>query len=62
MTIVKQQLLELIRDLPEEIDVDEIIYRLYLIQKLESAEKDICEGQIISHEEVIKGTSKWFKE
>ncbi|NWF52244.1 MAG: hypothetical protein HXY47_04100 [Nitrospirae bacterium] len=30
MTIAKQQILELIKDLPEEVDIEEIIYRLYL--------------------------------
>jgi len=44
MTIAKQKVFELIKDLPEEVDIDEIIYRLYLRQKLESAEKDVREG------------------
>jgi len=61
MTIAKQQILELMKDLPEEVDIDEIIYRLYLRQKLEVAEKDVREGRVISHEEVVKETSKWFK-
>jgi hypothetical protein len=61
MTIAKQQIFELIKDLPEEVDIEEIIYRLYLRQKLEVAEKDVREGRVISHEEVVKETSKWFK-
>jgi predicted transcriptional regulator len=60
MTIAKQKVFELIKDLPEEVDIDEIIYRLYLRQKLESAEKDVREGRLVLHEEVIKETSKWF--
>lgn len=61
MTIAKQQVFELIKDLPEEVDVDEIMYRLYLRQKLETAEKDVREGRIISHEEVVRETSEWFE-
>lgn len=61
MTIAKQQILELIKDLPEEVDVDEVMYRLYLRQKLEAAEKDVREGRLISHEEVVKETSNWFE-
>ncbi|MDA8339005.1 MAG: hypothetical protein M0Z70_06875 [Nitrospiraceae bacterium] len=60
MTIAKQEVFELIKDLPDEVDIDEIIYRLYLRQKLESAEKDVREGRLVSHEEVVKETSKWF--
>lgn len=61
MTIAKQEVFELIKDLPEEVDVDEVMYRLYLRQKLEAAEKDVREGRLISHEEVVKETSKWFE-
>lgn len=61
MTITKQQVFEIVQDLPEEVDIDEIMYRLYLRQKLEAAEKDVQEGRVISHEEVVKETSKWFK-
>lgn len=61
MTITKKQVFEIVKDLPEEVDIDEIMYRLYLRQKLEAAEKDVREGRLVSHEEVVKETSKWFK-
>jgi hypothetical protein len=61
MTIGKQAFLELVSNLPDEIDLDEIIYRLYLKQKLEAAEKDIKNGNIISHDDVIKETDHWFR-
>jgi len=59
MTIVKKRLLELIDDLPEEVEIDEVMYRLYLRQKLEEAERDVREGRVTSHEEVVKETSRW---
>jgi len=61
MTIAKQQVLDLIKELPEEVDVEELIYRLYLRQKLEAAEKDVREGRLVSHEEAVKETAKWFE-
>lgn len=61
MTIAKQQVLELLNDLPEQVDIDDIIYRLYLRQKLELAEQDIREGRLTSHAEVVRETSEWFK-
>ncbi|MCK4763096.1 MAG: hypothetical protein KAW12_12950 [Candidatus Aminicenantes bacterium] len=60
MMIAKSQLLEMVRELPEEIDIDDMMYRLYLRQKLEAAEKDIEEGRVISHQDVIKETDNWF--
>lgn len=61
MTIDKQKVAEIIKDLPDEVDIDELIYRLYLRQKLEAAEKDASEGRLLSHEEVVRETSKWFE-
>jgi hypothetical protein len=61
MLIAKQQILRLIKDLPDKVDIDEVMYRLYLRQKLEAAEKDARRGRLVSHEEVVKETSKWFK-
>lgn len=61
MVITKRQVLELVKDLPDEIDIDELMYRFYLRQKLETAEKDVREGNLFSHEEVIKEISEWFK-
>ena len=61
MMIAKNRLLEMVNELPEEIDIDEMIYRLYLRQKLEASEKDIKEGRVISHEDVVKETDKWFE-
>lgn len=34
MVLRKEELVELIRQLPDEIDVEELIYRLYLREKL----------------------------
>ena len=59
--ILKQQVYELIKDLPDQLDIEEIMYQLYIRQKLETAEKDVREGRIISHEEVVRETSKWFE-
>lgn len=61
MFIAKQQILKLIQDLPDKVDIDEVMYRLYLRQKLEAAEKDVRRDRLVSHEEVVKETSKWFK-
>jgi hypothetical protein len=40
-TISKEEALELVRQLPDEVDVEELIYRLYLLKKLAAAEADI---------------------
>ena len=62
MIVSKDQVIELIQDLPEKIDIEEVIYRLYLLQKLENAEEDIQQGRLITHEELKKEMSKWSEE
>ncbi len=61
MIINRQQVLDLVKELPEQVEVEELMYRLYLRQKLEAAEKDVQAGRLLSHEDVVRETSKWSK-
>ena len=60
MRIKKQELLKLMEDLPDQVEVDEVFYRLYLREKLNAAEDDVRAGRVLSHEEVVAETAKWF--
>jgi hypothetical protein len=62
MRINKQELHKLVEDLPEPVETDEVLYRLYLREKLNAAEEDIREGRALTHEEVVAETAKWFSE
>ena len=61
MIIAKNQVMDLIKDLPEKIDIEELMYRLYLREKIEAAEEDVRTGKLNSHDDVVQETSKWFK-
>ena len=61
MTLPKQQLLDVVRELPDDVDFDELIYRLYLRQKLGAAEADIAAGRGLSIDEVRKAAASWRK-
>ncbi len=37
MTITKSELLNMINEMPKDIDIEELIYRLYLKKKIELA-------------------------
>jgi hypothetical protein len=52
MTMQKEEVLELVRQLPDEFDIEEVIYRLYLREKLAAAEADITAGRTLSSDEV----------
>lgn len=59
MVISKEDVLELVGQLPDEVDVEELIYRLYLREKLAAAEADIAAGRTISPDEVRKQAAEW---
>ncbi len=48
MRIAKQELHKLIEDLPEHVEIDEVLYRLYLREKLDAAEEDVREGRLVA--------------
>ncbi|MDP2660477.1 MAG: hypothetical protein Q8R28_07095 [Dehalococcoidia bacterium] len=61
MTIRKEEVLEMVRQLPDEINVEEFIYRLYVREKLEQAESDIAAGRTCSTEEVRARVAEWAR-
>ncbi|MBI5676453.1 MAG: hypothetical protein HZC48_11615 [Nitrospirae bacterium] len=58
MNISKSKLETLFKELPENIDIEEVMYRLYLIQKIEAGERDIQEGRTLSHKDAMERLSK----
>lgn len=54
MTTIKEEAKKLIDNLPEEITWDDIMYEIYVRQKIEMGLKDIEEGNTISLEEAKK--------
>ncbi|MBI5406302.1 MAG: hypothetical protein HZA18_01230 [Nitrospirae bacterium] len=62
MNISKSKLEVLIKELPDNVDVEEVMYRLYLLQKIEAGEMAIQEGKTLSHEDALERLSKkWQK-
>ncbi len=59
MQPVKQEALNTIRQLPEDVDMDEIMYRLYVVEKIRKGQQAVEDNQTISHEEMKKEIDKW---
>ena len=57
----KQDVLELLRDMPDDIDTDELMYRLYLKQKIEAAEAAAHAGDLLPHAEVVGRSDQWLQ-
>jgi hypothetical protein len=46
----------------QPVEMSEELYVSYLREKLELAEEDMREGLLVSHEDVMAETSRWFTE
>jgi predicted transcriptional regulator len=52
MSTTKEEAIQLISKLPEEVTWEDIMYRLYVKKKIEEGIKAVEDGRIVSHEEV----------
>ncbi|MGH7739268.1 MAG: hypothetical protein ACREL1_03885 [bacterium] len=59
MTIAKSRVAEVVRQLPEQVDLDDLMYRLYLLKKIEKGEADIRAKRTVSHVDLLKKIKKW---
>ena len=56
----KDAVIELIRRLPDEVTVSDIIAELYFKQKVDDGLRQLDEGKGIPHEEAKKKLGKWL--
>lgn len=57
--INKQEILEVISQLPDKVNLEEVIEALYVLAKMQQGMKDIKKGQLITHEELKKEVKRW---
>jgi predicted transcriptional regulator len=56
----KQAVIELLDKLPENCTLDEIQYRLYLLQTVERGRQEFAQGRTLRHEDVMRELrNKW---
>jgi len=59
MQTAKQEALEAIQRLPDNVDTEEMIYRLYVLENIRRGQQDAAEGKTESAEEVLKDIQTW---
>ena len=57
---IKQQVIKMIENLPDEISLDDIMAELYFRLQVDAGLKELDEGKGISQEEIEKRMSKWL--
>jgi hypothetical protein len=63
MAISKKQVIDSINAMPEEefTDIDVLLERIMMLEKIERAEKNIADGKVYTTEEAQQRLSKWLK-
>ena len=60
MNVPKAKVKDMLQDLPESVDIEELMYRLYLLQKIEAGEADVENGHVLTHKETTERLwKKW---
>jgi predicted transcriptional regulator len=61
MNSVKEDVIRMIRSLPDDCTLEEIQYHLSVRQHVERGLADIEAGHTVSHEEAKRKVKEWFK-
>lgn len=59
--LTKTKVLKVIRQLPDEFSIDEMVDKMILLDKIEIGIAQAEKGEVISHEDVEKEIGKWFE-
>jgi len=62
MRTAKDEVREILENLPDEASLEDIQYHIYVRQKIERALRDAEEGRTIPQEEIEKRMSRWLDE
>lgn len=55
----KQEAIETIERLPDNVPLDEIVYRLYVLNKIRQGLKDVDAGRVIPSDELAREIEQW---
>jgi predicted transcriptional regulator len=58
---IKDQIISFIKSILDDVTLEDIMYHLYVREKIFRGLKDADEGKIVSNENAKKAIEKWFK-
>ena len=59
MEAIKQEALKTIHQLPDDVDMDEIMYRLYLLDKIRKGREEVVQGKTLTGEQLKQEIDAW---
>ena len=61
MATEKDNIIEMIKALPNDVSMEDIIEAIYVRQKIQKGLKDSDEGKLFTHEEAKERLTKWLE-
>lgn len=58
---VKQELMEMVAQLPDDCTLEEAEYRFFLLRKIRESEEASAQGEVFSMEEARRRMTSWSK-
>ncbi len=57
----KTTVIDALNKFPKEFNLDDLLERLVVIEKIDDGLKDVKEGKVVAHDDVKKLINKWRK-
>lgn len=59
MQTIKEEAIRIISNLPDDVSMDDIMYKLYVMDKIKNGQKDIKNGNYLSSDDLRKEINRW---
>jgi len=57
---IKSDVIRLIQDLPDNVTMEDIIYKLYVRARIEEGMQELNDGKGLKHNDAMENISKWL--
>ncbi len=57
----KTEVIDTLKEMPDEFSADELIERILLLQKIDSGLQQVAEGKVLSEDQAEQKLEKWLK-
>ena len=59
MGTLKDELINIVSNMPDNLAVDDVMYRLYVLDKIKKGQQAILNNKVFTHEELQKEVLSW---
>jgi hypothetical protein len=61
MLFIKNEIQKILDNMPDKFDSEELMYALFLLEKIKTSEREIQNYELMNHSEIIGRAESWLK-